>query len=106
MIALQQTPIELSYGANDFTLPVEKLVADLCDTKIGPHSCSDLQQLINDRRCRKIRSDFRQGDGELFWYISHGFAAPDGRLAMPGFETTLSSEGRLPAGPGRRCHWP
>jgi mono/diheme cytochrome c family protein len=33
-------------------------------------------------------------DGELFWYISHGFAAPDGPLAMPGFETTLSSEGR------------
>jgi mono/diheme cytochrome c family protein len=33
-------------------------------------------------------------DGELFWYISHGFDAPDGSLAMPGFATTLSSEGR------------
>lgn len=33
-------------------------------------------------------------DGELFWYISHGFAAPDGRLAMPGFGTALSSEAR------------
>ena len=33
-------------------------------------------------------------DGELFWYISHGFAAPDGSLAMPGFATALSSEGR------------
>ena len=25
-------------------------------------------------------------DGELFWYISHGFAAPDGSVAMPGFD--------------------
>jgi mono/diheme cytochrome c family protein len=33
-------------------------------------------------------------DGELFWYLSHGFAAPDGSLAMPGFATVLSSEGR------------
>lgn len=33
-------------------------------------------------------------DGELFWYISHGFALPDGRLAMPGFVTVLSSEAR------------
>ena len=33
-------------------------------------------------------------DGELFWYISHGFAAPDGSVAMPGFDTSLSSEAR------------
>ena len=33
-------------------------------------------------------------DGELFWYLSHGFDAPDGSLAMPGFATALSSEGR------------
>jgi len=33
-------------------------------------------------------------DGELFWYISHGFDAPGGSLAMPGFATALSSEGR------------
>ena len=33
-------------------------------------------------------------DGELFWYISHGFAAPDGGVAMPGFRGTLSSEAR------------
>jgi putative copper export protein/mono/diheme cytochrome c family protein len=33
-------------------------------------------------------------DGELFWYLSHGFDAPDGSLAMPGFGTALSSEGR------------
>ena len=33
-------------------------------------------------------------DGELFWYLSHGFDAPDGRRAMPGFATALSSEGR------------
>ena len=31
-------------------------------------------------------------DGELYWYISHGFAAPDGAPAMPGFAGTLSSE--------------
>jgi mono/diheme cytochrome c family protein len=33
-------------------------------------------------------------DGELFWYISHGFVAPDGAVAMPGFEGVLSSEAR------------
>src|SRR5262249_21744869 len=33
-------------------------------------------------------------DGELFWYISHGFATPDGGVAMPGFAGTLSSEAR------------
>ena len=33
-------------------------------------------------------------DGELFWYISHGFEAPDGSRAMPGFDTVLSSEAR------------
>ncbi|HEX3402335.1 MAG TPA: CopD family protein [Acetobacteraceae bacterium] len=33
-------------------------------------------------------------DGELFWYISHGFPAPDGSLVMPGFGTVLSTEAR------------
>ena len=33
-------------------------------------------------------------DGELFWFISHGFKAPDGSVAMPGFDTVLSSEAR------------
>ena len=31
-------------------------------------------------------------DGELYWYVSHGFTAPDGTTAMPGFGGTLSSE--------------
>jgi putative copper export protein/mono/diheme cytochrome c family protein len=31
-------------------------------------------------------------DGELYWYISHGFEAPDGGTAMPGFSATLSTE--------------
>lgn len=31
-------------------------------------------------------------DGELYWYISHGFDAPDGGTAMPGFGATLSTE--------------
>ena len=33
-------------------------------------------------------------DGELFWYISHGFKAPDGSVTMPGFEGVLSGEAR------------
>jgi putative copper export protein/mono/diheme cytochrome c family protein len=33
-------------------------------------------------------------DGELFWYISHGFETPDGRVSMPGFGGVLSSEAR------------
>jgi putative copper export protein/mono/diheme cytochrome c family protein len=33
-------------------------------------------------------------DGELFWYISHGFTAPDGASVMPGFAGVLSSEAR------------
>jgi mono/diheme cytochrome c family protein len=31
-------------------------------------------------------------DGELYWYVSHGFTAPEGAIAMPGFGGTLSSE--------------
>ena len=33
-------------------------------------------------------------DGELFWYISHGFEAPEGGVTMPGFDGKLSSEAR------------
>jgi len=29
-------------------------------------------------------------DGELFWWLSHGIAAPDGSLAMPGFADALT----------------
>lgn len=32
------------------------------------------------------------GDGELYWFISHGTATPDGAIAMPGFADALSSE--------------
>ena len=31
-------------------------------------------------------------DGELYWFISHGFTTPDGAIAMPGFAGVLSSE--------------
>jgi hypothetical protein len=33
-------------------------------------------------------------DGDMFWYLTHGFEAPDGGIAMPGFAGTLSSEAR------------
>jgi putative copper export protein/mono/diheme cytochrome c family protein len=33
-------------------------------------------------------------DGDMFWYLTHGFDAPEGGLAMPGFADTLSSEAR------------
>ena len=33
-------------------------------------------------------------DGELFWYISHGFEALEGGVTMPGFDGKLSSEAR------------
>ena len=33
-------------------------------------------------------------DGELFWYISHGFEAPEGGVTMPGFDGKLSIEAR------------
>jgi putative copper export protein/mono/diheme cytochrome c family protein len=32
------------------------------------------------------------GDGELYWYISHGFTTDDGTNVMPGFDKVLSSE--------------
>ncbi len=32
------------------------------------------------------------GDGELFWWLSHGIEAPDGGLAMPGFAPPLSQD--------------
>ena len=31
-------------------------------------------------------------DGDLYWFIGHGFATPDGTTAMPGFAGKLSSE--------------
>ena len=33
-------------------------------------------------------------DGEMFWWLSHGMAAPDGALVMPGFADTLSADDR------------
>jgi mono/diheme cytochrome c family protein len=33
-------------------------------------------------------------DGDMFWYLTHGFDAPEGGLSMPGFAGTLSSEAR------------
>jgi mono/diheme cytochrome c family protein len=33
-------------------------------------------------------------DGDMFWYLTHGFDAPEGGLAMPGFAGTLSDEAR------------
>jgi putative copper export protein/mono/diheme cytochrome c family protein len=33
-------------------------------------------------------------DGELYWYISHGFRAEDGAVAMPGYAGVLSSGAR------------
>jgi len=33
-------------------------------------------------------------DGDMFWYLTHGFDAPEGGLAMPGFAGSLSSEAR------------
>ena len=29
------------------------------------------------------------GDGELFWWLSHGIEAPEGGMAMPGFDQSL-----------------
>ena len=37
---------------------------------------------------------WQHSDGELFWYIAHGFEAPGGGVAMPGFSDRLSSEAR------------
>lgn len=31
-------------------------------------------------------------DGELFWWLSHGIEAPDGRPAMPGFQPVLGDD--------------
>ena len=31
-------------------------------------------------------------DGDLYWFIEHGFATPDGATTMPGFAGKLSSE--------------
>ncbi len=33
-------------------------------------------------------------DGELFWWLSHGIEAPEGGVAMPGFDHTLTPEQR------------
>jgi len=34
------------------------------------------------------------GDGDLFWWLSHGVTNPEGGLSMPGFAATLSSDAR------------
>lgn len=31
-------------------------------------------------------------DGDLYWFIAHGFTAPDGTTVMPGFAPTLSTD--------------
>lgn len=37
---------------------------------------------------------WKDSDGTLFWWLSHGIEAPQGGLAMPGFATILSDEER------------
>jgi putative copper export protein/mono/diheme cytochrome c family protein len=37
---------------------------------------------------------FGHSDGELFWWLTHGIAAPDGNLAMPGFGEALDPDQR------------
>ena len=34
------------------------------------------------------------GDGELFWWLTHGIEAPEGGMAMPGFDQSLDPEQR------------
>lgn len=36
---------------------------------------------------------WERADGDLFWRIGHGIAAPDGRQAMPGFAQVLDDDG-------------
>ena len=45
------------------------------------------------RRPISPRTHFRaHSDGELYWFISQGFATPEGTVTMPGFARVLSSE--------------
>ena len=37
---------------------------------------------------------FDHSDGELFWWLTHGMAAPDGFLVMPGFGDQLDADER------------
>ncbi|HVI89620.1 MAG TPA: CopD family protein [Dongiaceae bacterium] len=37
---------------------------------------------------------FGHSDGELFWWLSHGIAGPDGNLVMPGFAAQLDDDDR------------
>jgi putative copper export protein/mono/diheme cytochrome c family protein len=62
-------PDGLGDGAAGATLPIRP--ADLTAEHLWAHS-----------------------DGEMFWYLSHGYPGPDGGLSMPGFAGTLSSEAR------------
>ena len=37
---------------------------------------------------------WEHSDGEMFWWLSHGMDDPEGGLAMPGFEASLSADDR------------
>ncbi len=37
---------------------------------------------------------WEHSDGEMFWWLTHGMAAPDDTLAMPGFQGVLSASQR------------
>ena len=74
-----------------------KLFAANCATCHGAEGRGDgpAAQSLTPRPADLTAEHFwAHSDGELYWYISHGFSSPDGRVTMPGFAGILSTEAR------------
>jgi putative copper export protein/mono/diheme cytochrome c family protein len=96
-----------AYPSSYFTSPTEfaataiahgaKLYAANCTTCHGvdAHGDGPAAQSLPLRPADLTAEHFwAHSDGELYWFISHGFDAPEGGIAMPGFVSALSSEAR------------
>jgi putative copper export protein/mono/diheme cytochrome c family protein len=94
-----------AYPTSFFTSPTEfaataiahgaRLFAANCDTCHGVGARGDgpaarsLPLAPADLTAEHFRA---HSDGELYWFIAHGFATPEGTVTMPGFAGVLSSE--------------
>ena len=96
-----------AYPTSFYTSPTEfaataivhgaKLFAAHCATCHGAEGRGDgpAAQSLTRRPADLTAEHFwAHSDGELYWYISHGFSSPDGRVTMPAFAGVLSTAAR------------
>jgi putative copper export protein/mono/diheme cytochrome c family protein len=101
LLTIEAYPTSFQSSPTDFSAASitrgQAVFAQNCITCHGPEADG------NGRAAASLRikpADLTQphiwehSDGEMFWWLTHGIDDPEGGLAMPGFDATLSSDDR------------